>query len=735
MSSKNYIVTILMGILIFIVIMYSTILFSNTVNQELEHSVRSNLSDMADQQQLALNRQLDSMIFSVTSIAETLPIIGVQETNILEYIAEKQLALNIDTALVIDVDGLAFLPNQKFADVSQTDYFKASIDGEIYASKPHTSLYSGNEVITVSAPIYVNDIVDGVLAVEYTTAYLETLLTSFTDERGLNLVVDSGSEIMLSTANFDLSFDAFKNADFEEGATFESILEDFSNTGSGSLKYTLFGQTKFAEYRSLNVNDWSLFFEISEESLTQSVDNISRRMLMLSASIILAALITIIYIITSKNNAAKLLEQAAYYDELTGLPNMIKLKMLINQTINKYPKKSFSIVKFDIVNFKAINELFGYDSGNKVINAIAQTGKTVLHKHFIQSRVNAEEFILFCESDFFKDLHESSLNYESLFTTLLPEMEDHKFAFRYGRYKIKPGETDVNDIINKVTMAHSFAKNNTTSNIWDYDANFTKKILRDTEIANKMHKALDNKEFKVYLQPKYGIENGKIIGAEALVRWVQPDGTLIYPGEFIPLFEQNGFIAQLDKYMLKSVCEILKSWKDAGEKCLTISVNFSRIHINNKNFVQEISNIVKSYGVDLKYIEIELTESTIIENEKELKGLLKDLHNEGFLLSIDDFGSGYSSLGMLKNFKVDTLKLDRSFFIETENEDEHSRGNIVVENIINLASNLGMYTVAEGIEDKNQEEFLRKIKCDAAQGYFFSRPVPVNEFEKIYFSQ
>ncbi len=735
MKRKNYIFTISVGLIIFIIIIYSIFMFNYTVNQELENSARINLEDLADQQQLALNRQIDSIIFGVTSMAETLPIIGINESGILAYIEEKQEALNFETMLIVDANGLAYLPSRKFTDVSQTDFFKASINEDIFASAPQKSPYTLEDVIIISVPIYKDNKVDGVLAVEYTTDYLETLLTTFTDARGLNLVLDSESSILLSTSSFELSFDAFKNAIFEDNVTFENILADFSQGNSGSISYSLFGDKKFAEYRALEVNGWILYFEMSEESLIQSVQNISSRMIFLSVSIVLLALITIVYVVTSKNNAAKILEQAAYYDELTGIPNIIKFKMLIRETLIKYPKQPFTVIKFDLVNFKVINEIFGYDIGNNVICSIADTGKTVTDKHFAQARVSADEFMLFGESDLFKNLEESSQNFENIFRTLLPDIDDHQFTFRYGRYEIKPGENNVNDIITKVSMAHSFAKNNSSCNIWDYDENFRKKVLRDTEIANKMHKALENKDFKVFLQPKYCVSTGKILGAEALVRWIQPNGSLFYPGEFIPLFEQNGFIVELDKYMLTSVCEILKDWMNKGVDCLPISVNFSRLHIKNRNFVQEIKQIATSFGVQLKYIEIELTESTIIENEEELKVLSKQIHEAGFLLSIDDFGSGYSSLGMLKNFKVDTLKLDRSFFIEANDEDENNRGNIVVESIISLAANLGMYTVAEGIEDEYQKNFLKKIKCDAAQGYYFSKPIPINEFEELYFNQ
>ncbi len=735
-KGKKYGVTIIIALMFFVAISYSIILFNGTVNQELEASVKSTLSDMADQQQVSLNRQLESMIYGITSVAETLPIIGVDEAGILEYVAEKQVALNYETVLIADNQGMAFWTDGgKLVDISQEIYFKEAHAGDIYASEPYMSELSNKQVIALSAPIYVEGKVDGVLAVEYCTTYLGSLLTSFTDSRGLNLVINDKSEIVITTNEFVLSFDAFKNAIFDDGVTFEGVLEDFMAGNSGGISYVLNGDRKFGEYRPLEVNNWMLFFEISEESISKSADKISSNMLTISAVTIFCAFLVIAYVIYSKNKSEEVLERAAYYDELTGIPNVLKLKQHIAETLDANKDKKYVIVKLDVVNFKAINEMFGYDVGNRVIMAIADTGKTVKEKSFIQARVSNEEFMLFADASFFNDLESSSKIYEKLFKTLVPELVDHQFTFRYGRYYIEQGELDVNSIVNKVNTAHSLAKKDSSKNIWDYDEQYTKKVLRDTEIANKMHKALEMGEFKVYLQPKYNINTGKISGAEALVRWFEDNGGVVYPNEFIPLFEQNGFIVELDMYMLKNVCASIANWKEKSGYCLPVSVNFSRLHINNPNFLRDITEIVRSQGVDPSCIEIELTETTVMDNETELRVLLKEVHELGFRVSIDDFGSGYSSLGMLKNFKVDTLKLDRSFFIEIEDDEEQQRGNLVVESVIDLARCLGMTTVAEGIEDPAQVNFLKKIECDAAQGYFYARPMPTEDFEKLYFEQ
>ncbi len=729
---KSIVVTIVIGVVFFVVLAYSMFAFNNTVNNELENSVRTTLSDLADQQQNSLNRQLESMIFSLTLVSETLTVIGENEAEIVDYVKEKQEELHLSSAMLIDTDGVAYLTTSEFDDVSDTDFFKEAISGNTYATSSHESKYTDETVFTVAVPIYVDDKIDGVFAVEYSEEYLISLLTTFTDSRGLNLLLDNESNILLSTNSFVISFDAFKTAIFENGVTFDTVLDDLRSGKEGSISYTINGDRKLGEYRPVNINGWSLFFEISEESLTQSVDTISTGMILISVIILFFALVTIIYIVLSNSASEKKLAKVAYYDELTGIPNMIRFKQLVSSKLKSDPNKDYVMIKFDMVNFKAINEMFGFDEGNKVIKAIADTGRTVTEKSFIQARIATDEFMLFAVKEMFCNLEETSKHFEGVFKEMLPQLRDHQFTFRYGRYYLDRKEVNIDDIVDKTFIAHSYAKLDSSINIRDYDDSFTEKVLRDTEISNKMYRALENNEYKVYLQPKYNVFTKVVVGAEALVRWEEANGNRIFPNEFIPLFEQNGFIVELDKYMLKGVCSTLAKWSAQGKELIKISVNFSRLHIRNNNIVNELKDIVDSYGVDSKLIEIEFTESTVMENEKKLKKLLIELHKAGFTASIDDFGSGYSSLGMLKNFKMDAVKLDRSFFVEMEDDDEYKRGCIVVEGIVSLARKLNIYTVAEGIEEESQEAFLRQINCDAAQGYIFAKPMTITEFEDLY---
>ena len=246
-------------------------------------------------------------------------------------------------------------------------------------------------------------------------------------------------------------------------------------------------------------------------------------------------------------------------------------------------------------------------------------------------------------------------------------------------------------------------------------------------INENQEKALANEEFLVYYQPKYDPRTDELRGAEALIRWNSPaNGGLIPPGRFIPIFEKNGFITKIDHYMLEHVARDQKEWLDGGKKCVPVSVNVSRAHFIEDDLAEQIRDIVDRAGTPHELIEIELTESAFFDDKNALISTIRKLRDYGFAVSMDDFGSGYSSLNSLKEMPLDILKLDADFF---RNDDTDGRGRIVVAEAINLARRLSMKTVAEGVEEKDQVDFLAQEGCDMIQGYYYAKPMPHDEYE------
>ncbi len=431
--------------------------------------------------------------------------------------------------------------------------------------------------------------------------------------------------------------------------------------------------------------------------------------------------------------ANDMLTDMAYYDSLTGLYNINKFKIAGEEILRQYSDLRFVVVKIDILNFKIVNEMFGFDIGDIVVQAVGNFIQKIRNENGLDigavARVNADEFILlYLEGEDNDEGDNRTEMFEKAFNEQISSiLGNHRIEFRYGRYYLDKGETDINSAIEKANIAHRIAKTQKNGKVCNYDDTFKQRVLWETEIQNKTEAALKNEEFKVYLQPKYSLDTESIVGAEALVRWQEPNGHLIPPGEFIPLFERNGFVTKLDMYMFEHVCAMIKRRITMGLRVVTVSVNFSRLHLLNDKFAETLLEIISRYNIPHKHIEIELTESAIFDNEELLKKLLNDLHNAGFTLSMDDFGSGYSSLGLLKNLPVDVVKIDRSFFTDDINK---ARATAVIESVMLMAKKLGIQTVAEGVETKEHVSFLKEVGCDIVQGYYYAKPMPMDEFEK-----
>ena len=270
-------------------------------------------------------------------------------------------------------------------------------------------------------------------------------------------------------------------------------------------------------------------------------------------------------------------------------------------------------------------------------------------------------------------------------------------------------------------------KGSALSNYAVYDDIIRLKMREQTEIENEMEQALKNREFVMYLQPQIDIKTGRICGAEALVRWKHPVKGILVPANFLSLFEDNGFITRLDLFMWEEACRYIADLQKR-DIMLPISVNVSRRHIGETDIVEMLTGMVKKYGFNNRYLEIEITENLFLQDVTELFEDMGELKNRGFRILMDDFGSGYSSLNMLRKAPIDTMKIDRFFLDEIMSTE---RGKIIVESSVRMAKMIGLDVIAEGVETKEQLEFLRSIDCDIAQGYYYSRPIPVDEFEEF----
>ncbi len=736
---KNYIIRnflmITLIVLLLFVVMLRIFMFQEKINTQLESSAMSTFTEVSSNLEFYLSNDIEEKYSLLQNVIQSLLEIGDNQAEIQDYIEiiDNHNSIGIENLIIVADDGDGITAQNIDIDISHYPYFDDLKNHDYVVSNVTESVIDGESCVSMAIPIFENEIFVGAIQVEIDPEHLKSLLYSSFEGKGYYYILDSNGTIITQAGNgYALqSNNLFENlsvAELDNEFSLTKYIDIVQKEGMVSFDYSIDGQARRAQVRTIGDTSWYIFMAVPDYVIFENANAIKADLSLLEFEIAVVISAVFLIFLCAQLVWSRSIQKTADYDELTGIYNLNKLKREIKKVLLRNPNERYTIVKIDMMNFKSINELHGFEVGNEVIIAFADVGKHAKARGFMQARVAADEFILFAPYEWFEDLELKTVHYEKVFADLVSSIKQHDFKFRYGRCSIPAGETNVDEIVNKVTMAHYFAKEKSVASIVDYNENFTKNIIRATEITNKISKAIANNEFKLYLQPKVNIDTKEIESAEALVRWQQEDGTFIYPNDFIPIIESNRFIVDLDFYMLDKTCRFLRDRIDAGKKYVPISVNFSRLHLSNEDTIEKLSSIVDSYSIPRNLIEIELTESASIDGEDAVMDFEKQLHKNKFKISMDDFGAGYSSFDTLQKINFDVIKLDRSFMMFMEDNDKKK---LIIETIVKMAKSLGMRSVSEGVETKEQLEFLKEIGCDMAQGYYFSRPVEQDEFIKL----
>ena len=414
----------------------------------------------------------------------------------------------------------------------------------------------------------------------------------------------------------------------------------------------------------------------------------------------------------------------ATYDELTGIYNKQAFYAKTKEMLLDNPDKNFDLLRINIERFKVLNDLFGESTGDELLRYIGKFLKEINLPLCVSGRLYADNFVVCYEA--------GKGDSRRMINTL--QMVADSFAINnrtilsFGLYRIDDKTLPVSVMCDRANMALWKAKGNFKNPYCEYDEKMRQQVLKEQKIINAMEMAIQNKEFTLYLQPKYDIEKGTIIGAEALVRWISLENGFISPGDFIPVFENNGFVYEVDKFIWEESCRYLRKWLDEGREVHPISVNVSRIDLYDPKLVQHLVDLREKYQLPSQYLELEITESAYTEDPEQIITITRQLREAGFVILMDDFGTGYSSLNMLKDIQIDVLKLDMGFL---KSSDYSAKGGNILTAILKMAESLKMQTIAEGVETKEQVEFLKSIGCKYVQGFYYSKPLPVGEFEKL----
>ncbi|NCC86315.1 MAG: EAL domain-containing protein [Clostridia bacterium] len=562
----------------------------------------------------------------------------------------------------------------------------------------------------------------------------------FYSEQGSVFVVDGKGNI-INTIKSEISnkpnniFNVMKSAkdDNKNLKTVKDVKASMLVGGdNGYANVNFSGEESILCYKQVKYNEGLYVVSIlsSQQVITETQDVIVKVLSLVAAVIVgLMSVGFVYYRVDKRYNST--LRDLIYKDELIGHISYAKFLIEAEEVLKANPKKKFAIYYGDVKNFKYINDTFGYDVGDKFIVYISELMKESLGEDGIFARINADNFAVLRNYENREDFIEKiyiGLDKISEFPEF--KKENYKPGVYVGVFcnEVLDKHESFSEMLDRANMAQKSIKGSHEFHLAFYNEEIRERIIAEKEIERKMETALDKGEFVVFYQPKYDVKSGEIIGAEALVRWNSPERGLMLPGKFIPLFEQNGFIVNLDQYVFETVCKTVREWIDKSKKVVSISINVSRVQFYRLDFVKRYTKIKNKYDIPDGLLELEFTESIVLENIELLQKIVTNLKANGFICSIDDFGSGYSSLNILKNLPMDILKLDRLFFKNSENTE---RDKALIASVVAMARALKMKTVSEGIETWNQVNFLKEIGCDIIQGYVYSEPISRNRFEHL----
>ncbi len=678
-----------------------------------------------------INGKLETILGAATFIA------GHEDTDPTHWLAllcTQAKTLQFKRMGIIMPDGTAYTTDGYTFDFSDRSYYQAGMQGKCAMSDRLVDKIDGQEINVYAAPIKQKDgVVLGVVFATHTQDQFAQSMSieSFGGNGYSALITMQGDTVANSVgANVDMTFEnyfEYMQAKNFDTADIEQMRADLQNAQNGNFTYKQGKELRQVFYTPVGVNDWYLLQVITPKEISYQSNRLLAEMIVLSIIIIVLIALAFVIFIRAYRKTNLRLEHVAYTDNITQCNNFAKFKLDAAKLLAEHPGQRYAAISLDIRKFKVINDIYGHATGNNVLLYIANTLAKNIGPDETFCRAAADNFNVLLKYDtedgviaWMQEIQRQVRSYISAY----------KIELDMGVYVVEGDSIAIDMLCDRANISRAIAKKQNDEFYHFFKEKNRIDILSEQEIENAMEAAIQGKEFLVYLQPKIRLSSESVAGGEALVRWDRPGKGLVPPNDFIPLFERNGFVRKLDLYMFDSVCAIMEQWikNNIGKHMVPISVNISRVHLSDAQLPQRLLAIANRHNIPPNLLEIELTESAVFLDGESMMVMMQSIKDAGFLVSIDDFGSGYSSLSALKDLPVDFVKIDKTFLDCAVND---TKGGKILESIISMTKWLGLVTVAEGVETEEQCAFLRSAGCDLVQGYFYSRPVPVQEFELL----
>lgn len=709
----------------------SVILFSclimNTVkmNEAMKEETKSYVTDMANQ----MSREISYRIQSYERyISETADSFSKMPDRILneEVLEKKKSPLLFERLVVVDREGNTLPENFMYTNFNK--YFEENQD--IFEESKTVAI--DDRTIFFSSPMIKKGVPDRVLVGVQGSKSLQTIFTEVNCQKeGFSCIVSKNGEVIVKGEKSE------KNSQIREwidekikGNEEQAISKMIININQKNQEVFEFplgdNDTVIMACNSLEFNDWYLLSFIPSTILKENTTPyIDKYWFITLLSIVVFGIVVIKIRCFYKENVRKI-EKIAFTDFITGGSNNAAFLIEAKQKIQANTKKKYVMVFLNILGFKNINEKYGVTAGNHALKYIYQVLKKCIYEDEIVARSESDHYFILLQEETEEAVQKRiDIMMQKIHGTEKETAYDYGISFSQGASFIEEKDEELRVYQNRAVVASEYYNN--SKHCVFYNKELYTKLNREIVLNESFEKAIEDNEFEVYFQPKINLDNEKTAGAEALVRWKHKEYGMISPGEFISLFEANGKICRLDLYVFEIVCKKLNEWKERELPPIKVSVNLSRVHLMEQGIecLKRFKDIKDRYQIPDGQIELELTESMVIEIKQleKVKKIIAQIQACGFLCSLDDFGFGYSSLALLKEFDVDIIKLDRLFFVNS-NEKTWK----VVKAFISLAHELNITVVAEGVEEKYQIEKLKEINCDLIQGYVYARPLPEEEF-------
>ena len=721
------------GLLLLVALIFACVGFSyGHIRRRLKNAADAEMAETTSENAAMLRLTLESRFALLDNVGEKIAEDPQSTRKMLADLGKyangygfKRLGYMNSTGRMVTSDG-------KTGDFFYRAYFRMGMDGQYYITgEINDRLGNGETVHIMSAPVRnpKTDKVIGVVFADYTPEMFHQMMDVETfGGEGHGYIVESSGEIVVASSSARLT---------ETGNLLDGVA-DFSETGrqdAETLRQVLAGEQP-GDGRVLGAgklrfccrkiengrqdDTWYLVMVMDVGALYGRMYGVFSSIRNLLSVTVLMCAAFIFAILTAYRRYNEGLRQAAYTDALTGGSNFSGFLMKVNNAEGGY------MVSCDLDDYRMITSMFGAQKGDELLRGVYECIKSGLTEGEPVARVDADHFAFHLVERQRSAVLERLRQIERRIRRLSDKMGVIHLVPRFGIYAMRPEEDARRscELANLALGAARSSADNTVAFYQDLDQNA---FFENMQLEDRFDEAIGEHQFKAYYQPKCNPKTGEIVGGEALVRWVQEDGTMLPPARFIPLFEKNGAIGKLDEYMFTCVCAQLSQWRREGLEIRPVSVNLSRASLCRQGVALAYKRILEGYGLSTWMVPLEVTESAMISDDAVIS-ILQEFYRYGFRIEIDDFGKAQSTLPMLKLPFVDTVKLDKSL-IDCIGD---RKGEIMLRQVVRLCYELGLYTTAEGVEAEDQVDFLRALDCTDIQGYFFSPPLPVEKYtEKL----